>query len=100
MLAAIRTLAEGHVFAGPIRLSVNGAVEQDSDIRDLKGDCAETIASVSRIEPIIAQVAGGEVSEPAVIVVAIAALWPHQQHVDPSPRGHFVKDLKRHQWRD
>lgn len=52
-LAAIRPVVEGHVSSGPIRLTVNGAVKQDADIRDLIWDCAETIAYVSRFERLL-----------------------------------------------
>lgn len=53
-MAAIRRIAEGgHIAAGAIRLSVNGAVKQDADIADLIWDCAETIAYVSRFERLL-----------------------------------------------
>lgn len=52
-MAAIRPVAEGHVSSGPIKLSVNGAVKQDADIRDLIWDCAEQIAYVSRFERLL-----------------------------------------------
>ena len=52
-LAAIRPVAEGHVSSGPIRLTVNGAIKQDADIRDLIWDCAEQIAYVSRFERLL-----------------------------------------------
>ena len=50
-IGTIRPVSDGgHIAAGPIRLSVNGAVKQQGDITDLIWDCAETIAYVSRFE--------------------------------------------------
>ncbi len=53
-MAPIRRVADGgHIAAGAIRLSVNGAIRQDADIADLIWDCAETIAHISRFERLL-----------------------------------------------
>jgi fumarylpyruvate hydrolase len=50
-LAAIRPVADGgHILAGAIRLTVNGALKQDGDVGDMIWNCAETIAYISRFE--------------------------------------------------
>ena len=43
----------GHVEAGAIRLTVNGEVKQDADIRDLIWNCREIIAYLSRFERLL-----------------------------------------------
>lgn len=53
-LAAIRTVAaSGHVTAGAIRLSVNGAVKQDGNVSDMIWSCAEIIAYLSKFERLV-----------------------------------------------
>ena len=35
-----------------------------------------------------------------MVFVAVAALWPDQQHVDLPPRNHVLEDVQRNEWRN
>lgn len=91
-IAAIRPVETGgHITAGPIRLTVNGAVKQDADIADLIWDCQETIAYLSRFERLLpgdliytGTPAGvGPVLPGDVMEVTIADLTPLRVEVGP-----------------
>ena len=95
-MASIRPVSEGgHVSTGAIRLTVNGVEKQSADIADLIWDCAETIAYVSRFEPLLpgdliftGTPAGvGPVVPGDVIEVTIEGLEPLRVTIGDAARG-------------